>query len=111
MIDGFCLFDLRAEWRTATCFADQLLRVFTIARASDERKGDVVGVLLNCPFEIDDVFFGEGVDRQSDARQVDAFSLSEQTTVNHSANNICIVGAFYDQRQGSVVEQHSRAWF
>src|SRR5262249_49598289 len=96
MIDGFGLFDLGDERSTATGFADQLFRVFTITRASDERKRDVIGVLLDGPLEIDNVFLGEGVDRQSDARQVDAFSLSQQATVNHSANDVCIIGTFYD---------------
>ena len=84
--------------------------MLTIARASHERERDVIGVLLDGPLEIDDVFVRERRDRQSDAGQIDSFALAQQTAVDNSANHVGISCAFDDERERAIVEQHSCAW-
>ncbi len=110
MVDRFGLLDLRDQRGAAAGFVNQLLRVLTIARASHEGECDVVGVLRDGPFEIDDVFVSQRCDRKGDARQIDSFALAQQTAIDDFGNHVRVGCTFNDERERAVVEQHASTW-
>jgi len=49
----------------------------TLGQLLGMARGDVIGLLSNCPLEIDNIFFSERIDRQCDSWQIDSFAFAE----------------------------------
>ena len=109
VIDGFSLFDLGDQRRRAAGGLNQLFRFGAISAAADKRQRKVIDGLLRGPLQIVAILFGQRRNGQSDAGQIDALALAENSAIDYPADDVGVGRAFNAQFDRAIVKQDARA--
>ena len=109
MVDGLRLFEFGDDGQVAVVGGDDLFDHADVGGGADERKRDGVDAVGEAEFQVFAIFFGEGGNRQGDARKIDAFVLAEQAAVDNVAEHVFAADGAHTHFDQAVTEEDASA--